>query len=193
MMFESLTNKQQRYLAIELLVVVVLLVIWLFIAPLWKVQGEYAEQASDLRFQLSKYEQVISNKRVISNNKTELQTSLKEARLFHDNLAHGVVAAQVQNTIREIVEKSQGSLVSTRILPEKQEGQLTRLAINVRLTGDDLVLQQLLFDLEMARPLLLIEKLTVSSRKRSRRRNSGSVGAHNITLEIASYLMRDGA
>jgi len=189
-MFAKLSNKQQRYLAIELLVFAVLLLVWLFIAPLWAMQGEYAEQAADLRFQLSKYERAIANKRGLANQQSALQTLLKEENLFYDNIAHGVVAAKLQSTLREMVEKAQGSLTSTRVLAEKKTQGLTRIAINVHLKGDDVVLQQLLFELEMARPLLSIEKLTISSRKRSRRQSSDTLGAHNITLEIASYLMR---
>ena len=79
------------------------------------------------------------------------------------------------------------------MLAEKKEQQFTRLAINVRLTGNDLVLHQLLFELEMARPILTIEKLTVSSRRRSRRQNTDVNGVHNITLEIASYVIRGAA
>jgi len=191
MMFDNLTNKQQRHLAIELLIVVILLVLWLFIKPLWKTYASHAEQVLDLRFQLAKYEQAINSKTIISSNKASLQELLKDANLFHKNIAHGVVAAKVQNTIREMVEKSQGSLVSTQVLPEKKEEQFTRLAVNVRLTGDDLVLHQLLFEIEMARPILTIEKLTVSSRRRSRRQNTDVKGVHNITLEIASYVIRD--
>lgn len=189
-MFAKLSSKQQRYLAIELLVFSVLLLVWLFIAPLWAMQGEYAEQAADLRFQLSKYERAIANKGKLAHQQSALQTLLKEEHLFYDNIAHGVVAAKLQSTLREMVEKSQGSLTSTRVLAEKKTQGLTRIAINVHLKGDDLVLQQLLFELEMARPLLSIEKLTISSRKRSRRQSSDAPGAHNITLEIASYLMR---
>jgi|GEM_PF-1659749 len=190
MMVDNLTNKQQRYLAIELLILLVLLVLWLFVSPLWNMHVSHAEQALDLRFQLAKYEQAINSKTHIAGNKSSLQESLKDATLFHENIAHGVVAAKVQNTIREMVEKSQGTLVSTQVLPEKKEQQFTRLVINVRLTGDDLVLHQLLFELEMARPILTIEKLTVSSRRRSRRQKTHVNGVHNITLEIASYVIR---
>ena len=189
MMFHNLTNKQQRYLAIELLIVAVLLVLWLLITPLWTVYTSHAEQALDLRFQLAKYGQAINSKTVIASNKASLQALLKDAKLFHENIAHGVVAAKMQNTIREMVEKSQGSLVSTQVLPEKKGEQFTRLAVNVRLSGDDLVIHQLLFELEMARPILTIEKLTVSSRRRSRRQNTNVNGVHNITLEIASYVI----
>jgi len=190
MMVDNLTNKQQRYLAIELLMLLVLLVLWLFISPLWNMHVSHTEQALDLRFQLAKYEQAINSKTLIASNKASLQESLKDAALFHENIAHGVVAAKVQNTIREMVEKSQGTLVSTQVLPEKKEQQFTRLAINVRLTGDDLVLHQLLFKLEIARPILTIEKLTISSRRRSRRQKTDVNGVHNITLEIASYVIR---
>jgi len=191
MMFENLTKKQQRNLAIELFIVFILLVLWLFVTPLWKTYASHAEQTLDLRFQLAKYEQAINSKTIIASNKASLQKLLQDANLFHENIAHGVVAAKVQNTIREMVEKSQGSLVSTQVLPERKEEQFTRLAVNVRLTGDDLVLHQLLFEIEMARPILTIEKLTVSSRRRSRRQNTNVKGVHNITLEVASYIMRD--
>lgn len=186
-MFKQLTQGQQKGLAIGLLLIVVLLIIQILIAPLVSSSHLYKEEISDLQFKLSKYQQAVDNKAELENQLNALKAELASGKLFQSNIAPGVVAASLQNQIRQIVEKAGGQLISTQVLTEKKEDSFTRVSVNVRLTGNDQVLQRLLFHIESAKPLLLINKIALSSNRR-RHKAGAKLNRLNMSLEIATYL-----
>jgi len=188
-MFQQLSNKQQRYLAIELLVLFVLLILWFFIVPLWVNTSEKTEQVEELRFRLAKYQQVIQKGPDLTVEKNNLENELREAKLYYSGMAQGVAAATIQSTIREMVDAVEGSLISTRILAEKKSENFTKISISVGLNGSDAVLQDLLFQLEASRPLLLVEKVVVNSTRRPNTIKPQTTSLR-ITLEIAGFLVR---
>jgi len=188
-MFQQLSAKQQRYLAIELLALLVLLILWLFIVPLWINTSEKIEQVEELRFRLTKYQQAIQNGPALTIEKNNLDGELREADLYYSGMAPGVAAATIQTTIREMVNTVEGNLISTRILAEKKSENFTKISISVALNSGDAVLQELLYQLEASRPLLLVEKVVINSTRRPNIIKPQTTPLR-ITLEIAGFLVR---
>jgi len=188
-MFQQLSIKQQRYLAIELLVLFVLLILWFFIVPLWVNTSEKTEQAEELRFRLEKYQQVIQNGPALTIEKNKLSNELRKANLSYSGMASGVAAATMQSIIREIVGTVGGNLISTRILPENNSENFTKISISVGLNGSDIVLQELLYELESSRPLLLVEKVIINSTRRPNT-TKPQITPLRVTLEVAGFLVR---
>jgi len=186
-MYQQLTRRQRKGLAIGLLVIVVLLIIQMLIVPVMSTNALYNEEIEDLQFKLNKYQHAVDNKTNLEAQLQLLKEELVEAQLFQSNIAPGIVAATLQNRIRQIVEKIDGNLISTQVMPEKNENNFTRVAINVRLTGSDKVLQQLLFELESATPLLFVDKVGLSSNRRPSRVKTKSKPL-NMSLEVSTYL-----
>jgi general secretion pathway protein M len=183
----QLSAIKRRYLAVELLLLFILLLSWFVVVPLWSASSESLRQVDDLRFQLAKYEQAVDQKALLEKHRDALTKTQLEANLFHADAAAGVVAAKIQNTIRQAVEIANGELISTQVLPEHKDQYFTRLTINVRLSGNDQVLKTLLFELETARPLLLLDKLVVTSVRR-RQGARFSATPMRITLEVIGFL-----
>jgi len=188
-MFQQLSIKQQRYLAIELLVLFVLSILWFFIVPLWVNTSEKIEQAEELSFRLEKYQHVIQSGPALTIEKNKLDNELRKANLSYSGMASGVAAATMQSTIREIVGTVGGNLISTRILPENNSENFTKISISVGLNGSDLVLQELLYKLESSRPLLLVEEVIINSTRRPNT-TEPQITPLRITLEIAGFLVR---
>jgi len=186
-MYQQLTRRQRKGLAIGLLVMVVLLIIQMLIVPVISTNTLYNEEIEDLQFKLNKYQHAVDNKANLEAQLQLLKEELAETQLFQSNIALGIVAATLQNRIRQVVEKINGNLISTQVMPEKNESNFTRVAINVRLTGNDKVLQQLLFELESAMPLLFVDKVGLSSNRRPSRAETRS-NPLNISLEVSTYL-----
>jgi general secretion pathway protein M len=186
-MYQQLTRRQRKGLAIGLLVIVVLLIIQMLIVPVISTNALYNEEIEDLQFKLNKYQHAVDNKANLEAQLQLLKEELAETQLFQSNIAPGIVAATLQNRIRQIVEKIDGNLISTQVMPEKNENTFTRVAINVRLTGNDSVLQQLLFELESSTPLLFVDKVGLSSNRRPSRAEAKS-NPLNISLEASTYL-----
>lgn len=186
-MYQQLTRRQRKGLAIGLLVIVVLLIIQMLIVPVISTSALYNEEIEDLQFKLNKYQHAVDNKANLEAQLQLLKEELAETQLFQSNIAPGIVAATLQNRIRQIVEKIDGNLISTQVMPEKNESSFTRVAINVRLTGNDKVLQQLLFELESATPLLFVDKVGLSSNRRASRAGTKS-NPLNVSLEVSTYL-----
>jgi len=194
-MFSQLTINQNKNLAVVLLLVTIFLLLWLFIVPLWLDGRMYTSKADDLKFKLAKYEQAVRNEPQLKKKYADVLHQLTEAKLFYTGVASGVAAAKVQSAIREAVEKSNGNLISTQILAEKNTEHFIKIAISLRLSGSDKVLQMLLYELETLRPLLKVEKVVITSKRipNKQRLNNQKVMnlPLNITLEISSYLLQE--
>jgi len=189
-MFQQLTTKQSRNLAITLFVLMVLFLCWFFIAPQWADARMYTSKAEDLQFKLAKYQQAIRNEPQLKKEQLDTTQQLNSAQLFYTGMASGVAAAKVQTTIRKTVEKANGNVISTQILMEKKGEDFIKITISLRLSGSDRVLQTLLYELETLRPLLTVEKVVISSKRRPNKQNIMTTPL-NIILEISSYLARE--
>lgn len=162
--------------------------------PIWRAYRDNAQTLASLDEHLARYRRMAA-----SRDEARLMLDRLAERREHESLTlrapnAGQAAAALQETIKILLEDGGGRLMSTRMLPVKQEGSALRVAAQVRLQADIETLGPALYALESNFPYLFLDGLSVVSRggRRSRQGVTPSVPL-DVSLEVAAYLRADGS
>ena len=160
-----MTENLHRLLALALLVALGCGAYWL-IDRVWLGRYEYyqtnADQAVD---RLERFTALAAARPALQQRLESASQDQSSARFYLADKAPNLAATELQQQVRELVERNGGRLASTQVLPVSNEAGFTRVAIRVQLLVTDMeVLQKTLHALESSRPLLFIDDLQMRAR-----------------------------
>ena len=189
---ELANNPQiQRWLAVGLLAFIVLLVGLIIVVPIVGKGLELHETKENLAFTLKRYEQILSGKGAIVGNIAAIKQQHEEQGYFNTQGTSALASAQMQEFIKQAIVQAGGQLSSTQVLPPTSRDKFNRITISVRMTGNIEVLRAVLYKLETATPLIVIEQLDIrpmrSVRNRVTRQIEPSNGL-NINFQAIGFM-----
>ena len=130
-------------------------------APLIASYEESADEIDRLRAALVRYERA---GRDIEQRKAEL-AALKHRDESADGFLRGgseaLIAAEVQNRIKALIDAGKGELKSTQILPPQEEGRFRRIAVRAQMSSKLAALQSVVYGLEGGSPLLFLDNVEI--------------------------------
>jgi len=190
---KTLSPAAGRIVALALLVAAVALPYRLVVQPL---QAEYAsltEAAASRQDMLDRYRRLADSREALRAQLARLQDEPSSQGGYLSGESETLVAAELQNLVRTIVERSGGKLESTQILPATTEGAFRRVTLRVRMAADSEGLFRILYDLESMLPYLFLDSLDIVSRDRrgSGQAKSQGAGTLSISYDVFGY-MRSG-
>jgi general secretion pathway protein M len=191
---ELANNPQtQRWLAVGLLAVIVLLVSLIVVVPIISKGLELHETKENLAFTLKKYEQILSGKGAIVGNIAAIKQQHETQGYFNTQGTSALASAQMQEFIKQAIVQAGGQLSSTQVLPPttSSKDKFNRITVSVRMTGNIEVLRAVLYKLETATPLIVFEQLDIrpmrSVRNRITRQIEPSNGL-NINFQAIGFM-----
>ncbi|MGO8914490.1 MAG: type II secretion system protein GspM [Stellaceae bacterium] len=104
-----------------------------------------------------------------------------------------LVAAQMQNRIKALVEAAHGELKSTQVLPVQDEGKYRRITIRAQMTLDTEAAQRVLYGIETASPLLFLDNLDLRAHLGADRRRERTVEDQSLDVRLDVYGYMRGA
>jgi general secretion pathway protein M len=159
----ALTPVQSKALAVALtLLVFIALAAAVTLPTIWlhKRYDQFIESYGD---HLQRYRRVVALRPAI-----EAATKAAEKRDSRKYYLKGgsptLAAAELQGMVTRIVDSNQGKIMSSQILPPKDDGKTTgplKVTISVQLGAAIIPLQMILHALETTEPYLFIDQLTV--------------------------------
>jgi len=181
----------QRWLAVGLLAFVVLLAALVLIVPIISKGLELHENKENLAFTLKKYEHILAGKNAIVGNIAAIKQQHEDQGYFNTQGTSALASAQMQEFIKQAIVQAGGQLSSTQVLPPTNKDKFSRITVSVRMTGNIEVLRAVLYKLETAAPLIVIEQLDIrpmrSVRNRITRQIEPSNGL-NINFQAISFM-----
>jgi general secretion pathway protein M len=192
MKMELANNPQtQRWLAVGLFAFIVLLVGLVIIVPIVSKGMELNETKANLAFTLKKYERILSGKEAIVGNIAAIKQQHEGQGYFNTQGTSALASAQMQEFIKQAIVQAGGQLSSTQVLPPNNKDKFSRITVSVRMTGNIEVLRGVLYKLETATPLIVIEQLDIrpmrSVRNRMTRQIEPSNGL-NINFQAIGFM-----
>lgn len=149
-------RRYQRWLAVGLLIVFVLVIVSLVVVPLVSSALEYREQKNDLLFRLNRQRSIAARKDSAANALESIKQQFEELHYFSSEETEALVSAELQNIVKTAVTSAGGQLTSTQGLPSKMEAQFAQVAVKVRMTGSMETVANVLQNIEQAVPLLAV-------------------------------------
>jgi general secretion pathway protein M len=183
--------KAQRWLAVGLLVFVALLFILAIVVPIVNKGLELNETKENLAFTLQKYERILAEKDSVVANIEAIKQQHEDQGYFNNQGTSALASAQMQEFIKQAIVQAGGQLSSTQVLPPNNKDNFNRITVSVRMTGNIEVLRSVLYKLETATPLIVIDQLDIrpmrSIRNRVTRQIEPSNGL-NINFQAIGFM-----
>lgn len=183
----TLTPLQRKAVALGLLFLLLALVSVAVAVPVILMHRHYNEAKDEQLDRSQRYQRVL-------NTRPQLQKLLDEvkgkdsAKNFLKNTSPALAAAEVQEVAQTVIEAHGGKLTSMQISPHKDEAGYRQVSLNVQLSGTMVALQKIFYDLEIARPYLFINNVSLRSPLgRFSRVTPGVEPEFNVQFDLTAY------
>ena len=181
----------QRWLALGLLVLVLLLVIFVVISPLVSTGLEYYEQKQELAFRLQRSINIVARKDSVAENVERIKQQYQQQNYFSTRDTEALTSADLQKFIKTAISKAGGQLTSTQVLPGRNEDGLNRVTVKVRMSGDIEALRSVLQDIESSMPVMIVDQIDIRPVRGKRNRKTRKIESSNqlnINFQVAGFM-----
>jgi general secretion pathway protein M len=166
----QLDQKQQKYLAVLILVLIVAAIVLSISIPVWKVNDHYSNIIDDITHRLAILKRTTVEGRSLEPQYERLKRYHLSDKRYLKSTSDSLAAAEIQQLIKSIIVPTDGEILSTQIINKRSDDPIRQITLKVRLRGSLSSLVTILYKIETGNPYLFIEDLNVRSRIISRRR-----------------------
>ena len=155
--------------------------------------SEINDEIDEQVFRIKRYQRVIASREEVLIDVEQGRKEINALGYFNTQASSSLATAELQNNIKAMAVDAGGELSSSQVLPNKEQNGLTRITVKVKLTGDMEMLRSLLYQIEIKKPLLIIENITVVPAPKTRNkktRKTELTGDVVVTVEVSSYMRK---
>jgi len=187
------SKQMQRWSAVALLVAAILLVGLAVIVPVLNKGLELSETKNNLVFRLQQYERILARKDAVIANMSAIKEQYQKRGLLNRQSTGALASAEVQELIKKVITEAGGQLSSTQALPLSSKNEFSRITVRVSMTGNSEVLRTVLYKIETATPLIIINQIDVRPLRGVRSRITHQLEPSNelnINFQAVSFMRR---
>ena len=183
----------QRWIAVGLLIAVVLIIILVVIVPLLSMEMELHETKNNLVFRLQQYERILATKDAVIANMAKIKQEHEKQGYFNNQETDALASAEMQEFIKKAIIDAGGQLSSTQELPVSNKDKFNRIAVRVRMTGNNEVLRKVLYKIETSTPLIIIDQIDIRPMRGRRNRTTRQIESSNqlnVNFQAVSFMRK---
>ena len=183
-----LTPAQSRWVAVGLLVAAVAFAAGVLLLPVVLLHKHYDDAIESLVDRLERYRRVAAQ---APEYATALE-SMREKdgrRFFLKNTAANLAGAELQEIVRAAIEGNGGRITTSQNPAPKGEGRFKQIIVNMQFFANTPNLQKILHALEVQRPYLIVENITLRPLNAFRgfKPGPGQEPEVNVQLDVAAF------
>ncbi len=189
-------NKNERWLAVGLLLAVMSFISFIIILPLINQGLALHEEKNALGFRFEQYQRILSRKQSVLNEMETLKTQVTDQNYLSTQNTSALASAELQEMIKQAIIESGGQLSSTQGLPVITKNNFNRIPINVRMTGNSEVLRAVLHKIETATPLVVVEQIDIRPMRGVRNKVTHQIDPSNelsVNFQAISFMKKPAA
>jgi len=187
-------NQQiQRWLAVGLLIVVLLIVGLALIIPVVHKAMELNESKNSLHFKLQQYERILAQKDAVSASMNKIQQQHDSQGYFNAQGTDALASAELQEFIKKAIVDAGGQLSSTQAIPVPSKDEFNRVTVRVRMTGNSETLRAVLYKIETSTPLIIIDQIDIRPMRGVRNRITRQLqpsNEMNVNFQAVSFMRK---
>jgi hypothetical protein len=170
--------------------VVLLTLLAMIFLPWWSKMQSYDAAAVQSADRIERYQRLIDGRPALEKRLKALRQDLRKRKYFVVAANQELAAAQLQNRVKKIVTGSGGKLISTQKVDTDKDGDAREIEIKVRMKGDVETLSKVLHDLEGSLPILMVQNISIRSRRtvKGRRKNRVEGYELDVSFGLVGYL-----
>ena len=189
----ALNPEQSRRLAIGVLIAVTVAVVLTVVAPVWMLNRHYNEALQDYSTKLERYTRIAGTRADVARQLDAMRTREPRRNFLRGSTAP-LAAAEVQEAIRAIVERSGGKLITMQPPQTKDEARYRAVTVNVQLTANNVALRAILNAIETNVPYLFVDSLSVRSSVPANYKPSPGVEPEMyVQMDVTGYIVTTAA
>ena len=185
----------ERTLAVGLLAVVLGLLILAVFLPAFNEWDTLNDEKQQLALKLRQYETILAGKQQVLKNIDALKNEIQGQNYFNRQSTEALASAEVQEVIKKAIVDAGGQLSSTQALPVKTKDSFSLITVSVRMTGNSEVLRSVLYRLETATPLIVVNQLDIRPMRGARNPRTRQIeptNEMNINFQAVSFMRKKG-
>lgn len=186
----------QRWLAVGLLLVVLMLAIFGAIVPLVSSGLAYHEQKQELAFRLQRYQEIVAKKDSVAASFEQIKQQYRERGYFSNRDTVALASADLQKFIKTAISQAGGELTSTQVLPSSNKSGFNQISIKVRMSGDIEALRNVLHEIESSVPIVVIDQVDIRPERGRRNRKTRKIEPSNklnVNFQVVSFMRAEPA
>lgn len=160
--FKLRTPSANRNVALGLLALAIAGVIALVAGPAWWLYDRYESRASSLARQYTGYSSLNQMQPALIKS-VETLKARDTKKYFLKGTTAALAGAELQDLARGLIEANNGKLLSSQLLPHKDENGYRQVNATITMMANIQNLRQFLYALETRDPYLFVDNLTVRS------------------------------
>jgi general secretion pathway protein M len=187
-----LSPRLSRVLAVSLAAGVALIVAVTVVMPLFFSGSEQAEQLVLLRRQVQIMEGMISAAPQYEAVMKRLAANPQIQSFVFATPQASLAIAQLQSQVNQLIAKAGGNVTTSQALPEAAAKALTKISVSAAFEGDIKAVTAVFHDLDSARPLLFVTKLSIRDPDGEWAAPSAATSPNKLQVEIVvtSYMRK---
>lgn len=181
----------QRWLALGLLALVLLIVIFVAIVPLVSTGLGYHEQKQELAFRLQRSKQIVARKDDVVENIDRIKQQYQSLNYFSTRDTVALASADLQKFIKSTISQAGGQLTSTQVLPSSSESGFNRVTVKVRMSGDIEDLRSVLYEIETSVPVMIVDQIDIRPVRGKRNRKTRKIEPSNklnVNFQVTGFM-----
>lgn len=185
-MIEKLDNKQQRQLAIGLLVAAITAVLAITAGPVWVSNASRQATLDGAHERLQRYQQISARDQQLL---PQYEAQLRKQRSAGNHLrseTSAVAGAELQRLVKDITGRNRARILSTQLLPVSEEQGFLRVALKVRLRGELQAILKSLYDIETDDVYMFVDGLSL--RDNMVGRTNATYRPMDAEFELVAYM-----
>ncbi len=185
--------KMQRWLALSLLIIVVLVISLIVIAPLLSKGLELHKSKNDLIFRLQQYERILATKNTVVASMAKIKEQHDLQSYFNSQETDALASAEMQAFIKKTIVDAGGQLSSTQALPVNNKNKFSKITVKVRMNGNSEVLRTVLYNIETSTPLIIIDQIDIRPLRGTMNNVTHQIDANNnlnVNFQVVSFMRK---
>lgn len=186
-----MNKTQQRWLALGILFSMIVVLAAAIFIPWYSSLNETLDDIDEQIFRIKRYQKIIASREEVLSKVEHGREEINALGYIYTQGTSSLAAAELQKRLKEIVQRAEGELTSTQVLPNKTQDNLVRIAVKLKLTGDMEMLKSLLYEIDLEKPLINIDEISIIPKRGKRNRKTRKIeesGELTVTLEVSSYM-----
>ncbi|MCX7074349.1 MAG: type II secretion system protein GspM [Methylococcales bacterium] len=192
-MIRQKNNQNARWLAVGLLLALISLIGFIIILPLVNQGLALYEEKNALGFRFEQYERILARKQSVIDEMEALKEKFADQNYLSTQNTSALASADLQEMIKQAIVEAGGQLSSTQGLPIVIKNNFQHIPINVRMTGNSEVLRAVLYKIETATPLVVVEQIDIRPMRGVRNKVTHKIDPSNelsINFQAISFMKK---
>jgi general secretion pathway protein M len=183
----DLNEKQQRWLALAIFILLVVMVVTVTVLPVWSANRHYNQTIATLEGRLEQLQRAAALGATLEPRYQQLKQLQASDQHYLKSTSEALAAAELQRLVKGVAQAKKVEVLSMQNLPASQEEDDIRCSLKVRMRGDLENIIQMFHALETGSPFVFLDKVSIRNIMNRRSKIAGNVPL-DTDFELFGYL-----